>query len=370
MSGAEDKRSSRVGAAAVIALTCVYAAIFAYVFREYAYAEPGGFPAFYTSGKLARFDLSGLYSRHLQDVFHPGNLGTGYFFHLPYELILLVPLSYLPQIAAYIAWSALNLACLYAMARILRRRFSRFPLLMPFAFAPTLSLLLNGQDLGLLALVAALAFDRFAEGEDLQAGAILALGLFKFPLIVPLVAILAVRYWRVLAGFAAAAAPLLIGSAMVMGRRGIADYLALTRGTDAKEAPAILVNLRGMMGVLFGEHTAIVIGVSVVVVAIAALVRAERVWMFSIAVIATLLVSWHAHQYDLVLLLIPMAAMTRSERRWIQYVPMVLLLATAGVLARFAYAWVAGIVLAGLFGALVIELATRREHPLVTAPCR
>jgi len=358
-----------VGSAVMIALTCAYAAIFAYVFRQFAFAEPGGFPAFYTSGKLARYDLSGLFNKHLQDVFHPGNLGTGYFFHLPYELILLVPLSYLPQVAAYVVWSVLNLGCLYAAARILRRRFPRFNVLMPFAFAPTLILLLNGQDLGLLALVVALAFGRFADGEDMQAGAILAVGLFKFPLIVPLVAILAVRYWRVVAGFAAVAVPLLIGSAAVIGRKGVEDYVALTRGTDAKEAPVILVNLRGAVGVLFGQHTGVVIGLSIVVVAIAALVRADRVWMFSTAVVATLLVSWHAHHYDLVLLLIPMAAMTESERRWIRYTPMILLLAAAGVLASYAYAYLMAFALCGLFAGLVTELARRRESARVSVPC-
>ena len=348
----------------VVVLTCAYAAIFAYAFRQYAFAEPGGFPAFYTSGKLARYDLAGLYSRHLQDVFHPGNLGTGYFFHLPYELILLVPLSYLPQVAAYLAWAVLNLASLFGVAVMLRSRFPGFHLLMPFAFAPTLSLLLNGQDIGILALVVAFAFDRFAEGEEIQAGSILALGLFKFPLVIPLVVILAVRHWRVLAGFLMVAVPLVLGSALMVGRRGVEDYLALTRGTDAKEAPAILVNLRGVIGMFFGQHTAVVIGLSIVVLAVAALVRADRVWMFSIAIIATMLVSWHAHQYDLVLLLIPMASMMESEQKVIRYVPLVLLLATLGVLASFAHAYLMGILMSCLFVLLVASSSIRNPKQM------
>ncbi len=150
---------------------------------------------FYTTGKLARYDVRGIYDQHLQDIFHPGNLGTGYFFHLPYELLLLVPLSYLPQTVAYALWTLLNLVCLLGVALILRRHFPTFALLTPFAFGAMLSLLLNGQDIGILALLVAFAFDRFANGKDLQAGAILALGLFKFPLVLPLVAILSVRYW-------------------------------------------------------------------------------------------------------------------------------------------------------------------------------
>ena len=102
---------------------------------------------FYTTGKLARYDVRGIYDQHLQDIFHPGNLGTGYFFHLPYELLLLVPLSYLPQTVAYALWTLLNLVCLLGVALILRRHFPTFALLTPFAFGAMLSLLLNGQDL-------------------------------------------------------------------------------------------------------------------------------------------------------------------------------------------------------------------------------
>ena len=243
-------RKNRIPYALLLVLTSLYTTIFAFVFQQFAYAEPGGFPVFYTAGKLARYDLRGLYSQHMQDIFHPGNLGTGYFFHLPYELFLLVPLSYLPQTLAYAVWTLINLGCLSAVALLLRRHFSDFQLLVPFAFAPTLSLLLNGQDIGILALLIALAFDSFASGKDFQAGAILALSLFKFPLVIPLVAIVAFRYRKVLIGFILISIPLLLFSALVVGRQGIHDYLALTRGTDAKENPAILINLRGVIGVL------------------------------------------------------------------------------------------------------------------------
>jgi len=346
-----EARSVGASSALVGFLAFVYLAIFVFVFRHYAYAEPGGFPAFYTAGKLAGYDLSGLYNRHLQDIFHPGNLGTGYFFHLPYELVVLWPLSYLPQVAAYVAWSILNLGCLLGAAAILRRRFKTFHLLMPFAFAPTLSLLLNGQDLGILTLVIVLAFDRFSERQDLQAGAILALGLFKFPLIVPLVAILAFRYWRVVAGFVAVAVPLVLVSALMVGRRGMQEYVQLAHGTDAKEDPAILVNLRGSVGMLFGNHIWIVIALSLAVVVLAALVRSGRVPAFSIAVVATLLVSWHAHVYDLVLLLVPMAWMQESGSKWLRYVPVGLLLVTAPVLLSYAHAYLVGFVLCGALAA-------------------
>ena len=93
---------------------------------------------FYTAGKLARYDLRGLYSQQLQNVFHPLNDGVGYFFHLPYETILLVPLSYLPQTPAFALWTLLNLACLLGVAMILAAPLPRIRVAhAAFAFGPT-----------------------------------------------------------------------------------------------------------------------------------------------------------------------------------------------------------------------------------------
>jgi hypothetical protein len=329
------------------------------VFRHFAYGEPGGFPVFYTAGKLARFDLRGLYNQHLQDVFHPANDGVGYFFHLPYETILLIPLSYLPQTFAFAVWTLINLTCLLSVALILRRHFLNFAMLTPFAFGPTMSLLLNGQDLGILALLMAFAFDRFVKEKDLQAGAILALGLFKFPLIVPLVAILAFRYWRVLAGFVAVALPLLLASALVVGRQGIHDYVALTHGTDAKEAPGILINIRGVVGVLFGTHQAVVIALSIALIALAAFIRGRRIPVFCVAVIVTQLASWHAHLYDALILLIPMAWMYESKSQWIQHTPTVLILMTAAMLLGPSYGFLLAIFLCVVLSVILIPRSSR-----------
>ena len=345
ISGSDGSRENQAWSALLLVLTCAYAILFGFVFRRFAFGEPGGFPVFYTAGKLARYDLRGLYSQHLQNLFHPLNNGVGYFFHLPYETILLIPLSYLPQTLAFALWTLLNLGCLLGVAMILRRHFPEFAWLTPFAFGPTLSLVLNGQDLGILALLVALAFDRFTHEKDLQAGAILALGLFKFPLIVPLVAILAFRYWRVFIGFIVLSVPLLLGSALVVGKQGIQDYLALTHGTDAKEAASILTNLRGMMGVLFGPHTAVVIVLSVALVVLGASMRAARIPMFCVALVVTLLVSWHAHLYDALILLIPMAWMSESRSRWIRYTPTALILITVPMLLYPSYGYLLAIFL-------------------------
>lgn len=358
-SGSYGSRENHAWSPLLVVLTCVYTVLFGFAFRHFAYGEPGGFPVFYTAGKLARFDVRGLYSQHLQNVFHPANDGVGYFFHLPYETILLIPLSYLPQTSAFALWTLLNLACLLSAAVILRRHFPNFSLLTPFAFAPTMSLILNGQDLGILALLMALAFDHFAREKDLQAGAILALGLFKFPLIVPLVAILAFRYWRVLLGFVAIALPLLIASALMVGRQGIHDYVALTHGTDAKEAPGILINLRGVVGVFFGAQPAVVITLSISLIMVAAFIKGKRIPVFCLAVIVTQLASWHAHLYDALILLIPMASMCESKSKWIRHTPTALILMTAAMLLRPSYSFLLAIFLCAVLSVILIPRSSR-----------
>ena len=358
-SGSYGSHENHVWSPLLTVLLSIYTILFGFVFRHFAFGEPGGFPVFYTAGKLARFNLRGLYNQHLQNVFHPANDGVGYFFHLPYETILLIPLSYLPQTFAFALWSLLNLACLLGAAMILRRHFPDFALLTPFAFGPTMSLLLNGQDLGILALLMTLAFNRFAREKDLQAGAILALGLFKFPLIVPLVAILAFRYWRVLAGFVAVAIPLLLASALVVGRQGIHDYVALTHGTDAKETSGILINIRGVVGMLCGTHPVVVIALSIALIALAAFVRGKRIPVFCIAVIVTQLASWHAHLYDALILLIPMAWMYESKSQWIRHTPTALILITAAMLLDPSYGFLLAIFLCVVISVILIPRSSR-----------
>jgi hypothetical protein len=193
----------------------------------------------------------------------------------------------------------------------------------------------------------------------LQVGALLALGLFKFPLIVPLVVILAFRYWRVLIGFILVSVPLLLGSAMVVGKQGMQDYLALTHGTDTKEAAGILVNLRGMIGMFFGLHTIFVIIMSIALVALGASIKASRIPMFCIAVVVTQLVSWHAHLYDALILLIPMAWMSESKSLWIRYTPAALILITAPMLLDPSYGFLLAVFLSFVLPVILIPRSSR-----------
>lgn len=349
----------RVSSLVLTFVTLFYGVVFAMGFRDYARAEPGGFPVFYTAGKLARSNLTELYSQHLQNVFHPGSIGTGgYFYHLPYELAVLVPLSYLPQTAAFALWTAGSLLCLLGAALLLRRHFPAFDLFVPFAFAPTLILLVNGQDTAFLVLLTAIAFDLFVQGRDMCAGAILALGLFKFPFVLPVVVILGLRHRRMPVGFGAVSVLLLALCFMLIWRRGGQEYLSLTHAADTLESPAMLSNLRGVVGVVTGSsHPWLVIAISVGMVALAAFLKADRIPLFCVAMIVAQLVSYHAHAYDGVYLLVPMAWMYRSSVRWLRWLPALLLLATPVLLIRPPLAYLLAVPLCGFLALIFIPSA-------------
>jgi hypothetical protein len=111
--------------------------------------------------------------------------------------------------------------------------------------------------------------------------------------------------------------------------------------------------LRGVIGQFLGAHTAVVIAASIVCVAIAASVRSARIPTFCTAVIATILVSWHAHLYDALLLLIPMAWLYESDSAWIRQTPNVLIVLTLVILPYSRQGYWVGIFLCLLLSVLL-----------------
>ncbi len=205
--------------------------------------------------------------------------------------------------------------------------------LSPLALPSTFLLLINGQDTGFLVLLAALSFDAFAKKQDMRAGAFLALGLFKFQFFIPLVAILGLKHRRFLVGFATSSLPLLAACFAIIGKTGVIQYLALMQTTDGSEYAGRFTTLRGLAGVLAqslpkATVTGIVAIISIAIVLYLANLRAPREALFSVAVIASQLLSYHSHLYDEVLLLIPLAWMAASENRLIRRAPELFLAAS------------------------------------------
>lgn len=306
-----------------------------------------GYPDFtglYVAGQMVRngegsrlYDLDLQYQ--LQRRFAPDvsiRHGALPYVHPPFEALLFAPLSRLPYPAAYLVWNGLNLAILAGAMVLIRPRLPLgqgrnlgLLLLISIAYFPVFISLLQGQDMPLLLLGIAGAFIRFQAGNDFRAGCWLGLGLFRPQLILPLVFIILLgqtgsgrsgRKSAMMLSLGLGLVALLEGAASVAvsGWSGFLSYPKYVWTLEANHAygaivPADMPNVRGLVAALLpdaGRAALIAVaGVSLGILILAGLVfrRARHTpntgLGFALALIATVLTSYHAFMYDLALLL-------------------------------------------------------------------
>lgn len=199
----------------------------------------GDFSAFYTAATLIQSDPASLYNfekqRQLRHQLFPEvkiqteNLP---FYHPAFELLLYAPLAHLPYSAAYLTWSIANLVMLVLALWWLRPLTSPVSfavlLLLSVAFFPIAVTFLQGQDSLLLLLVCIASFNLISRERMFLAGMVLALGLFKFHLVLPIVALLAAqRRWKVVWGFCLGGAALAAVSIALTGLQAAREYAQL-----------------------------------------------------------------------------------------------------------------------------------------------
>jgi hypothetical protein len=303
---------------AIIALA--YAGIFLANFSLYTSGEPGGFVVFYTVGKLVRtFGFRRLYDQSLQQLFHPAVVGTGgYFYHLPYEAIILVALAHFSQPVAFAIWSLVNVGgVLLGLLRLgPHLKIPRLELLLSaLAFAPILIMLVQGQDSGLVCFCFALACADLLEGREGRAGVILASSLFKFQYAIPAALILAIRYRRMAVSFGATGLIILVTSLTKVGTEGFHDLLKLAAGVP--ERSVMMPNLRGLGAVLLrADIPWLVCLLSFILLAVAwkvVVLRDRAADNCAIAILVAWLLSYHGHFYDAVLWLIPIVLLYAAQ---------------------------------------------------------
>lgn len=246
------------------------------------------------------------------------------FNHLAYESLLYAPLSFFRYPVAYVIFLGVNLLVLAAAFRMLRpylsplcEVWSFLPASLFVCFLPVAMALTEGQDsILMLALFIAstVALDR---GQDLMAGLLVGLTLFKFQYAIPVALLfLAWRRWRFTAGFAFAAAALAGLSLSLTGIGAFSVYLHSLLDMSAKFSPShgvqygirpeLMPNLRGLIyaivpGSPLTAH--VVIGV---LSALAMLWTVRRRPSLPLALLAALLVSYHQFITDATLLLLPL----------------------------------------------------------------
>lgn len=187
------------------------------LFIGYAWPEPYDFGLFYTAKQIyLHHSPERLYDLDLQRQIEqqtyniPTDKLTERFLpynHLPYETFLWVPLDRLSPRQAFWAWRLVSFALLTASILVLRKMLATerslgWLLLIALAFFPVTYCLLAGQDTFVTLAVLVFAFGLLKDKRDFLAGFVLALGLFKFQLVLPIVGIFFLRgAWRMVAGF-------------------------------------------------------------------------------------------------------------------------------------------------------------------------
>jgi hypothetical protein len=249
------------------------------------------------------------------------------FNHAPYELLPLLPLAKLSFQRAHLVWSIISvifliLACLILLALTERTHRMLFGGLM-LSFYPAWITIKMGQDSAMSLLILVGVFASLKYERDVAAGGILALGLYKPQLVLPLAGILLMsRNWPTLIGFAATAACLAAISLAMVGWQGILGLFSIISVMDRPTTivyPAHMANLRGLFFPLLSlfrlpELTNIFTAiVSLIVYCYSVILWKNNVSRdrplfdlhFSLAIVATVLISFHLYPHDVIVLLIP-----------------------------------------------------------------
>lgn len=258
------------------------------------------------------------------------------FNHLPYELVPLVPLANLPFPLAHAVWSAANLLLIAILLKrlfcLIRMEHRSLAALMTIGFFPTLTALKMGQDSILTVYLLVETAVSLKRKRYALAGATLALGLYKPQFFLPLAGLLLWRRrWPALYGFAAMSLALGLISFALVGWSGFLGLFSLwlpmiERGHVVW--PELMINLRGLIHVGLGlvsfadSGNILTLIVSTFVYgATLAICRggidhANETFnlRFSLAIVATALISFHLYSYDGMLLLIPLILMAD---RWL-----------------------------------------------------
>ena len=304
------------------------------------------FSIFYTAAKMVQHgEGAKLYDvaeqGRMESVLYPKVATPGetlIYDHPPLEALLFLPLAYVSYSTAYLIWLAVSILLLLLAVRLLspflkeiKALWAPLAVLIFLGFFPIFVCLLQGQDSILLLLLITLVFINLKKGRDFKGGILLAIALFKFQYTVPfLVPFILWRRWEFLSGVAVSSAGLFLLSLPVAGFWGTLSYatflINLMKGISAHRAlyslgfpPNTVPNIWGAVEMM--AHNVLSRsfrkGIIIVLSGLAVLWLA-KCWPlgrrtsakafdlgFSLAVVTSVLVSYHVLLHDLSLLLIP-----------------------------------------------------------------
>jgi hypothetical protein len=298
------------------------------------------FRQLYAAGYMVRTGHAGqLYDyqaqKNIQDSLVGSDDLTLPFIRPAYQALMFVPFSLLPYRAAYLSFLVVNLILHAFTFWLLRAKLSKLadawsvlPALLFVVFYPVALALMQGQDSILLVLLLAAALFALDHGRDSTAGALVALGLFKLQILIPLaILFLLWRRWRFAGGFTLSALLLALVSVWTVGLAQTSMFVRAMLSVGGVAGGqisfplrvSIMANLRGLVFGLWNSGLAIsslstvgaraftVVASAAVLIAVGMSVprRLPPEGQFILAITASVLVSYYLFIHDLSVMLIP-----------------------------------------------------------------
>ena len=282
-------------------------------------------PQFYFAGKLVRAgQISDLYHKpayeplvsELRKVDARAARYCTYFNRPAFEAPLFLPLAWLSYRAASILAVAVNFALLGFLVWKLPQWFpsSAMSGIWLFVFMPFLHTVAFAQDTLLLTLILAFGLHLWYRGRDVPAGVVLALSAFKPHLIWAVtLALAAGKKWKTLYAFAATGTLLALFSFILVGPRGVQDWIGLLQEPGTDLVPPLMLNVRAL-GLYWGAPVAFLAALVAAISFGAVLKTGPFVEKVGAALLVGLLLSPHTYLQDYSLIAI--VAMTSPYAAW------------------------------------------------------
>lgn len=290
------------------------------------------FTEFYTAGNVP---ISSLYD---QNVFvEYGNrvlLPMGIKYYPPYvrPAVFAIPLKlmmWLPYWYAYCTWAFVQYISYITTISLLYKRY-RFPLIFLMGsaiFYPAMFGIVQGQDTCIYTLLLLMGLIFLQEGRDIAAGSILSLGFYKFNLflLIPVFLILKKRY-RAFVSFAGAGILLVLCSVLLSDPN---QYIKLLQNIQAYTTGFSPERMIGVRGLFHTFKTPFLYFPAMCIIVVSSLIAIQRLNMaeaFGVAVISSIMISYHVAWYDGALAIIPIMLAFRKEGRMFKVIPLIMLL--------------------------------------------
>jgi hypothetical protein len=339
---------------------------------------------FYTPGYMLRtgqrkdiYDFAAI--RRNQDERVASDNAAVPFLHPAYEAAFFVPLSFLSYRMAYLVWAGANLAILGLIYFLLRPCLPDLsglgPLWIPPAlllgFMPVAFTILAGQDSLFLLLILVMAYRRIAS-QELQAGFLLGLGMFRFQILLPIIALFLLwRGLKFVAGWLAGSAVILSISAAITGIAAQAQYAKLLRqmgGISIWLLIRRMPNLRGLFSAFgLGLIPLMLASLSIFIVAAVVGARQDARHKLLLAVSVSALATYYLFLHDLSVLALPLLLAINeaiARRNWVRAA------LVSASLSGFAIFWFArdSFYLGSVFTLLFFATETARLRMTVNVP--